>query len=135
MKNLVKNRESERGSAATKFLINAVILFLLAHAAYNYIQVAFEGANLREDMDTAVIKAIATTGQLKPMDIVKSSLQRAVTERGVPSDAFIEIKPAGTAVVARVAYNKPVNILPFGIYKYNYAFDYTAKPTGYLLKD
>ena len=28
-----------------------------------------------------------------------------------------------------------VNILPFGIYKYNYDFNYTAVPTGYLLRE
>jgi len=25
--------------------------------------------------------------------------------------------------------------LPFGMYTYNYQFDYTAAPVGYLLKD
>ncbi len=135
MKNSSDNRLSERGSAGVKFLIIAVVLVLVAHAGYNYVPIAYEGASLRQEMDTAVVKGLAASGQLKPIDTVKASIQKAVIDYSVPADAFIEIKPEGQIISAHVMYTKPVNMLPFGIYKYNYAFDYTARPAGYLLKE
>jgi hypothetical protein len=46
----------------------------------------------------------------------------------------LDVKQVGNGITARVTFQTPVSILPFGMYKYNYAFDYTATPTGYLLK-
>ena len=135
MKNLENNRKSERGGAGVKFLAVGLVLVLFAHAGYNYIPVAYEGANLRQEMDTAVVKGLAASGQLKPMDVVKASIQRAVTDNRVPADALIEIKPAGAAIQAQVIYSKQVAMLPFGIYKYKYNFNYVAVPKGYLLKE
>ena len=135
MNNLERDRSSERGSAAVKFLAVALVIVLCANAGYNYIPVAYEGATLREAMDTAVVKGLAASGQMKPLDVVKASVEKAVRENNVPPDAFVEIKPAGTVVQARISYTKQVSILPFGIYKYKYNFNYLATPSGYLLKD
>jgi len=135
MNNLERDRSSERGSAAVKFLAVALVIVLCANAGYNYIPVAYEGATLREAMDTAVVKGHAASGQMKPMDVVRASVEKAVRENNVPADAFVEIKPAGTVVQARISYTKQVSILPFGIYKYKYNFNYLATPSGYLLKD
>lgn len=135
MKNLDRDRSSERGSAAVKFLAIALVVVLCANACYNYIPVAYEGATLREAMDTAVVKGLAASGQMKPLDVVKASVEKAVRENNVPADAFVEIKPAGTVVQARISYTKQVSMLPFGIYKYKYNFNYLATPSGYLLKD
>jgi len=135
MNNLERDRSSERGSAAIKFLAVALVIVLCANAGYNYIPVAYEGATLREAMDTAVVKGLAASGQMKPMDVVRASVEKAVRENNVPADAFVEIKPAGTVVQARISYTKQVSILPFGIYKYKYNFNYLATPSGYLLKD
>ena len=134
MKNLETNRASERGGAGVKFLLVGLVIFLCANAAYNYIPVAYEGANLREEMDTAVIKGLGASGQMKPMDVVKASIQRAVVNNNVPADAVIEIKPAGPMIQASVIYSKKVSIIPFGIYNYKYDFNYVAAPQGYLLK-
>jgi|SRR5215204_143974 len=135
MNNLERDRSSERGSAAVKFLAVALVIVLCANAGYNYIPVAYEGATLREAMDTAVVKGLAASGQMKPLDVVRASVEKAVRENNVPADAFVEIKPAGTVVQARISYTKQVSILPFGIYKYKYNFNYLATPSGYLLKD
>ena len=135
MKNLEKNRISERGGAGVKFLLIGLALVLAANAGFNYIPIAYEGASLRQEMDTAVVKGLAASGQLKPMDVVKASVQKAIHDYNVPSDALVEIKPAGTVIQAHVAYSKPVSMLPFGIYKYKYDFNYVATPTGYLLKE
>lgn len=135
MKNLSKNRPSERGGAGVKFLAIALVIVLFANAGYNYIPVAYEGANLRQEMDTAVVKGLAASGQLKPMDVVKASIQKAVRDNNVPADAVIEIRPTGSSIQAHVIYSKQISMLPFGIYKYKYDFNYVATPSGYLLKE
>jgi hypothetical protein len=128
------SRHSERGGAGVKFLMVVVVIVLAAHAGYNYIPVAYEAANFRQEMDTAVVKGLAAAGRLKPVDVVTASVQRAAKDNNVPADAFIEIKPNGNVVQAHVIYAKRVDMLPFGLYKYTYNFDYVAAPTGYLLK-
>ena len=135
MKISTLNRHSERGSAATKFLVILVLIVLLAHAGYNYVPVAYHGASLRQEMDTAVVKGLAASGRMKPQDIVKAHVDRALIDADVPADAVVEITPQGSFIQAHVAYQKQVNILPFGLYKYKYDFNYTAVPTGYLLKE
>lgn len=128
-------RDSERGSAGVKFLAIVVALFLAAHAGLQYIPVAYNGASLKQEMDTAVVKGLAASGQMKPVDVVTASVKHAAADYDVPSDAVIEIKPENGVVLAHVAYVKQINMLPFGMYKYNYDFNYTARPTGYLLKE
>ncbi|MBC7900495.1 MAG: hypothetical protein H7070_10645 [Saprospiraceae bacterium] len=135
MNNLQNVRNSQSGSAGVKFLMAALVLFVVGNAAINYIPVAYDGASFKQEMDTAVVKGLAAAGHMKPMDIVTGSVRRAATDYNVPADALVEIKAEGAGVItAHVAYTKQVNILPFGIYKYTYNFDYVAKPVGYLLK-
>jgi hypothetical protein len=124
----------ERGSASTKFFITMVFLGLVLHAGYNYIPVAYEAESMKAEMHTAVIQGLATPGKMSPVDNVKARVKQAAQINQVPADAVMEIKQAGNAITAHVAYVKRVNILPFGIYKYDYAFDHTATPTGFLLK-
>ena len=130
-----KDRSSERGSAGTKLLIFLVFLVLAGHAGYQYIPVAYQGANFRQEMDTAVVKGLAAPAGIKPFDIVKNHIERAAIDNGVPSDALIVITPTGKAIQAHTTYTKPINLLPFGVYKYNYQFDHTAAPVGYLTKE
>jgi hypothetical protein len=87
-------------------------------------------------MQTAVVQAAALQGgNQKAVESVKARLGRAAANNNVPSDALIEVKPMNNVVRAHVSYVKPVNILPFGLYKYNYQFDDTATPSGFLFKD
>ncbi|MEW6362025.1 MAG: hypothetical protein ACK42A_09225 [Pyrinomonadaceae bacterium] len=135
MKIVNNNRRGERGSATVKFMLVLLLLVLAANAGYRYIPVAYQGANLRQEMDTAVVKGLAASGAMRPVDIVTAHITRAAADNDVPSDAVIEIKPTGKFIQARVAYQKKVDLLPFGLWKYNYVFDYTAVPQGYLLKE
>ena len=135
MKKLHIDRSSERGGAAVKALLIALVLVLIANAGYNYVPVAYAGASFRQEMDTAVVKGLAAPGQLKPADVVKAHIQRAARDYEVPSDAVVEIKPAGNMIQAHVAYSKEVDMLPFGLYRYNYQFNHTAQPVGYLTKE
>jgi hypothetical protein len=135
MNDSMTDRRSERGSAGVKFLVILVLLVVGAHAGFQYVPVAYQGASFRQEMDTAVVKGLAASGSMRPLDVVKAHVERAAADNQLPSDAFIEIKPAGNHIQAHVSYQKSVSMLPFGLYKYNYKFDYTAAPTGYLLKD
>ena len=135
MKKLYLERPSERGSAALKALLIGVVLVLIANAGYNYVPVAYAGASFRQEMDTAVVKGLAAPGQLKPADVVKAHIQKAARDYEVPSDAVVEIRPAGNMIQAHVTYSKQVNMLPFGLYRYNYQFEHTAQPVGYLTKE
>jgi len=134
MKYSKKNRDSERGGAAVKFLLILVTIVLIANAGFNYVPVAYEGASFKQEMDTAVVKGLAASGQMKPLEVVQASVKKAAYDYNVPPDAIVEIKPVSGVVQAHVVYTKSVTLLPFGLYNYKYNFDYVARPTGYLLK-
>src|SRR5690606_17733346 len=108
-------RSSERGGAGVKALLVILALVLVGNAGINYIPVAYQGANFKEEMETAVVKGLATTGQMKPLDVVKGHIAKAAADNGIPADAAMEIKANQSVVTAHVAYTKEVDILPFGI--------------------
>ncbi len=134
MINLVKNRESERGSAGIKFLIIFTVIVLAANAGFNYVPVAYGAESLQAEMEAAVLQGLALPGKLNPAENVKVRLQKAVQENGIPANALIDVRQSGNMLSAHISYTKEVNILPFGIYKYAYRFDHTATPTGFLIK-
>ena len=70
MKKFNTDRSSERGSAGLKFLFVFIVLFLIAHAGCNYVPVAYEGASFRQEMDTAVVKALGASGRVQPVEVV-----------------------------------------------------------------
>ena len=128
-------REGERGSAGVKFTVFMVVLLLGLHAGYNYVPVAYEAESLKTEMQTAVVQGLAMPGKMNPADNVKTRIQKAIATNNIPVDAVIDVRQNGAALTARVSYTKQVNILPFGLYRYDYRFDHIATPTGFLLKD
>lgn len=134
MNNSARDREHERGSAGVKFIAIFSVILLVAHAGYNYVPIAYDAESMKTDMNTAVLQGLALPGRLSPTDNVKARLMKAFAANNIPVDAVMEVKQNGNSLTARVAYAKQVNILPFGIYRYNYVFDHTATPTGFLLK-
>lgn len=129
-------RKNERGGAGVKFLIIALVLFLVGHAAYNYIPVAYQGQSFKQEMETAVVQISAmppTPTAGTPVDVLKAKLTRMVQQQALPP-AVIDVKQNNNVLTAHVRYAQSVNILPFGIYTYDYEFDHTATPTGFLLK-
>ena len=48
---------------------------------------------------------------------------------------LVEIGSVKGVIQADVAYTKEIEMLPFGMYKYKYIFNYNAMPQGYLLKE
>ena len=134
MNNAAKNRESERGSAGVKFVLILAVIVLVANAGLNYVPVAYDAESLKTEMGTAVLQGLALPGKLNPVDNVKARIAKSIQTNNIPADAIVDVKQNGNVLTARVSYSKPVNILPFGIYKYKYDFDYTATPTGFLTK-
>ena len=134
MKHAVKNAESERGSAGAKFMIILVVIILIGNAGFNYVPVAYDAESLKTDMGTAVLQGLALPGKVNPIDNVKARIQKSVVQNNIPPDAMIDVKQTGPSITAHVTYTKQISMLPFGIYKYNYKFDHTATPTGFLLK-
>ena len=134
MKKFTNERSSERGGAAVKFLLIFLVLATAANAGWNYVPVAYEGASFRQEMDTAVVKGLGASGRMQPLEIVTASLTRARKDYNLPEDALIEIKPVNGIVEAHVVYSREVNMLPFGLYKYQYNFEHHARPVGYLMK-
>jgi hypothetical protein len=134
MHEIIKQRESERGSAGTKFAITLVVILLIANAGYNYVPVAYEAESVKTEMQTAVLQGLALPGRVSPVDNVKARIQRALSVNHAPANALLDVRQAGTnSLVARVAYRKDVPLLPFGIFNYSYVFDHTATPSGFLL--
>ena len=134
MNNQKNNKNSERGGAGVKLVAILAVLFLIGHAGFNYVPTAYQGASFKQDMQTAILQGMAVPPGVQPTDMVKGRIQKAIAGNGLPANTFYEIKPSKEGVTAHVAYSKQVPILPFGLYTYNYQFDHTATPTGFLLK-
>ena len=134
MKDALKNRSDERGSAGVKFAIVLTVLILAGNAGINYIPIAYEAESLKSDMSAAVLQGLAMPGKINPVDNVKARVQKAMVVNSAPADATLNVTQQGNVIQARVTYTKNVSILPFGIYTYQYQFDNTATPTGFLLK-
>ncbi len=134
MNSAAKNRESEKGSAGAKFMLVLAVMLLAGNAGFNYVPVAYDAESLKTDMGTAVLQGLALPGKMNPADNVKARIAKSIQANSIPANAIIDVKQNGAVLTARVTYSQQVNILPFGIYKYNYQFDYTATPTGFLTK-
>lgn len=134
MKNQIVQRHAERGGASVKFLIIFTAIILIARAGYNYIPVAYEAQDLRQEMDTAVVQAMALNNNQDAVGFTKTKIQHVLIANDIPPNAFVEVKQTNNLCRARVAYQQQVELLPFGLYSYTYNFDHTALPSGFLAK-
>ena len=136
MKKSVNKKSSEHGGAGVKFLLVAVALILAANAGYQFIPVAYNGESFKQEMQTAVIQGVAVPViKTTPVDVVKGKIQKAMIANDIPLDASVEVKQINNIVNAHVTYTKEVPILPFGLYNYEYHFDHTATPSGFVMKN
>lgn len=133
--NAVKSdRRGERGSSQVKFLLVLLSIIVLANAAFNYIPVAYQGENFKQEMHTIVVQGLAMPNGVNPVNAMKAKLTRAATDYQLPP-TLIDVKQVNNVTTAHVKYSKEVSVVPFGIYNYNYEFDHTASPTGFLVKN
>lgn len=131
---LTKTKTNQRGSAGVKFTLALLLLFLVAHAGYNYIPVAYQGASLKEEMHTAVLQGSVLPTGGDPVGVTRNRILRYAESNNLPQDAIIEVKKINGGVQATASYSKKVNILPFGLYVYDYQFNHSAAPGGFLTK-
>ncbi len=125
----------ERGGAGVKLLIVLMVLILIGNAGLNYVPVAYEAQSFKQEMQTAVVQGLALPSNSgKPADLIKVRLARAAKANDLPIDTFMDVRQVNNVIQARVYYSKPIVILPLGIYTYDYEFDHTATPTGFLVK-
>ena len=128
-----KNQKSERGSANSKLIAILTVFFLIGHAGYNFLPIAYQSASFKQEMQTAVVNGVSMPVINKSaVDVVKEKLAGQIRANGIPTNAWVQVKQLNNIVQARVAYTQRVEVLPFGLYTYNYKFDYTATPGGFL---
>jgi hypothetical protein len=133
-RNIEKKFRSQRGGAGIKLVLIMAALFVVAHAGFNYIPVAYSGASFKEELQTAVIQGTALPGGSDPLGAIKAKIKRMSVAYDLPPDMVCEVKQVGNVVQAHVIYSKQVPILPFDLYTTTYHFDHTATPSGFLSK-
>ncbi len=136
MKKNVLARHGERGGAGVKLLLVLSALALAGNALINYVPVAYNGENFKQEMQTAVVQGMVVPPSIgSPIDVTKKRLKAVAIRNQLPNDTFIDVRVQNSILSARVAYSQRVSILPFGIYDYVYTFDHTATPTGFFTKE
>lgn len=127
MSNENVSARNEKGSASLKFLLVLVVLGAIFHAGYIYAPVAYNGEDFKQRMKEIVVNATAMpTASANSLDGVKDQLRRAANSKDVPLNAVINVTRTNGVVQASVNYQKDLQLLPFGLYKYTYKFSHTA---------
>ncbi len=136
MKKNSYSKNGECGSAGAKLLIVVVVLVLAGNALLNFVPVAYNGENFKQEMQTAVVQGMAVPVSVgNPLDVTKKRMKALAARNSLPAEALIDVKLQNSILQVRVAYSQEVSILPFGIYNYTYSFDHTATPTGFFTKE
>ena len=131
---LNKNLHAQRGGASIKFMLVVIVLAVLVNAGYHYVPTAYQAENFKQEMQTAVIQVTAMpTANTNQTEMLKGRLVRLATENQLPP-ALIDVRQVNNVLTAHVKYSKEISIVPFGIYNYQYQFDHTATPSGFLLR-
>lgn len=130
------HRKHERGGATVKFLAVIILIFLTAHAAFNYIMVWYQCTQFKEAMIESVTQAYAMpNSNLNVPENLLKKLRARGNEDGVPANAIIKVEKQPAGIQARANFVREINLLPFDLYKYNYQFDYIATPpSGFASK-
>lgn len=132
----MKFEDSQRGSASLKLLRTVLLFYVVGNAIYNYLPVAYNSENLRTEMHAAVLQGMSLPGTMgNPVEVTKRRIQNVMRANNIPSYAYLEVKAVNNVIQARVAYMQPIPVLPFGLYDYNYQFDYSTNTGNYLAKD
>lgn len=129
-------QSSEHGGAGVKFLLIVIVLFLIGHAGYIYIPAAYQAEDYKQRMNELVTNAFAMPqAPTSNAEVLKQRLRIYGNDYGIPANALIKVdKMDNGALRAQVKFSKEMEILPFHLYKYNYEFEHTATPNGFLTK-
>lgn len=132
----ISKRRDEYGGSTAKFLIVLVALFLIGHAAFNYIMVWYQCTHFQDSMTQTITQAYAIpNAQLSSPDYIKQKLRKIGDEDNVPVNAIINVQRGNNGTEAQVSFTREINLLPFNLYKYKYEFNHVATPpSGFLTK-
>lgn len=132
----VRSSNSEHGGAGVKFLLVVVVLFCLGHAGFVYVPVAYEAEDYKQRMNELVTNAFALPNSpTSSPEAIKQRLRNYGNDYGIPANAVILVdKAENGAPRAQVKYSREMELLPFGLYRYNYEFNHIAMPNGFLTK-
>jgi hypothetical protein len=122
-----KSFENQQGGTKLYALVAIVALGLLIHAGWNYLPAAYQCESFKTEMHTATVQVLAMPHGAEALsDKLKKRIRIAGNENGVPANAIIEVTEANNSIKAHVRFTREINLLPFGLYKYQYQFDNTA---------
>ncbi|HEX8500093.1 MAG TPA: hypothetical protein VF659_05820 [Pyrinomonadaceae bacterium] len=117
----------ERGGARFNFAVTILLIALAAYSAYNYAPVWYKSYRFKDYMQETVNKAAFPPGQTT--EWVTQQLRAGAKEHELPADAEFHVQREEGRIAARVTWSEPVQ-LPG--YTYDYAFDHTARSSGYI---
>ena len=134
MKAILENKlkadsfRGQEGNTKVFALVFATIIGLAIYAGWNYLPAVYQIESFKAEMPNTLMQVMALPrGTNEPMaDKVKKRLRTLANDNGVPANALIEVTESNNSIKAHVKFVREVNILPFGIYKYQYQFDNTA---------
>ncbi|MEO6393394.1 MAG: hypothetical protein ABIP75_16215 [Pyrinomonadaceae bacterium] len=129
----VFGRRSELGGSRITLTIVLVVLALSIFAGYNFIPIAFADSDIKTQLQTiatnAVILPASTTGN-NQINWTTTELNHLAQQYEIPTEAF-KAEMSGPAVKCTIKLKRKIPILPFGIYTYEYDFNFSATSAGY----
>ena len=126
-------RRNEEGGATVKFLIVAVALFVIGHAAFNYLTTWYQCTQFQDSINEAVTRSYSLpSSPINAPDAMRQFIRQKGNENNVPPDAVIKIDKVEGGTRAVVSFTRDVNLLPFNLYKYKYQYNYAAAPPSML---
>ncbi len=129
---LRNTRHSERGGAAVKLLVVLVLLVIIGRAGWNFVPVWYEGQSAKQEMATAVKKAVTLPDKNNPKATLIRGLDVLKRASVIPNDASVQITEPKGALQVKIRYSRKVSILPFGLYDYDFVFNHTATANGII---
>jgi hypothetical protein len=119
--------DDELGGTKIYGIVALVVVAMVIHAGVNYLPAVYQCESFKSEMHSATMRVLAMPhGQESLADKLKKQIRAAGNDNGVPPNATIEVTEGGNSLKARVKFIREVNILPFGLYKYQMQFDNTA---------
>jgi hypothetical protein len=122
-------RHGERGAARLKFIVVLAVVVLVAYMGVQYVPVAFQAYQFKKVMDDNT--EMASAGG-KSVEWLKSQIRASANDYSVPPDSLKITEPVvrDGRIEVTAQFTRPVNILPF--WTYNYNFEHTAKSSTFF---
>jgi hypothetical protein len=120
-----KSYRDQQGSAKVYAIAAVTVIFLMIHAGWNFFPVLYQCESFKSELKNSVlqVQSLPRRPDESVTDKLKKRLRMVANDNGVPANANIEVSDNSSGLRARVRFIREVNILPFGLYKYQYNFD------------